>query len=161
MSRQTVQESIVINAPAHLVWEVTSDPATFVEGIDWVYEAKLEEDGPMRLGSVYVERAKPGLKEGTYRWEITAFDPPRRIVHSHASGELEADLEVLYEALDENTTGYTQIMKFRALPVLRPLGFILERTLIKKRMQRDFKDMILPNFKRIVEERHRARLGKS
>ena len=60
MSHQTIQASIVVNAPVDLVWEVVNDPATYVEGIDWVYEAWREEDGPMHLGSVYVERAKRG-----------------------------------------------------------------------------------------------------
>jgi len=156
MSHQTIQASIVVNAPVDLVWEVVNDPATYVEGIDWVYEAWREEDGPMQQGSVYVERAKPGLREGIYRWEITALEPPRRVVHSHASGEMEADLEVLCEPIDENRTRYTQIMKFRALPAIRPLGFILERTVMKKQMLRDFEQMILPNYKRIIEQRYAA-----
>ena len=63
MSRQTVQASIVINAPVDFVWEVINDPATYAEGIAWVYEAWREDDGPLRLGSVYVERAKPGLRD--------------------------------------------------------------------------------------------------
>jgi len=67
MDRQTVRGSIVIDAPIEYVWDVVNDPATFVEGIDWVFEARIEGDGPLGVGSVYVERAKPGLREGTYR----------------------------------------------------------------------------------------------
>ncbi len=161
MARQTVRASTIINAPVDLVWEVTIDPATCVEGYDWIYDAKREDEGPMRLGSVYTEDAKPGLKRGMYRWEVTAFEPPRRIVTSHASGEMEADLEVLCEAVDETSTRYTQTMEFRGLPAFRPLGFILERTAMKKKMQRDFDRMVLPNYKRIVEQRYAAQGSES
>jgi carbon monoxide dehydrogenase subunit G len=156
MDRQTVRGSIVIDAPIEYVWDVVNDPATFVEGIDWVFEARSEGDAPLGVGSVYVERAKPGLREGTYRWEITAMDPPHRAVHSHSSGEIEIDLEVTCEALDANSTRYTQVMEYRALPAFRPLGYILERTVMKRQMQRDFDQMILPNYKRIVEQRYQS-----
>lgn len=153
MTNIRVESSIEIDAPIDLVWEVTADPATFVEGIDWVYEAWWEDDGPTGVGSVYYERAKPGLREDTYRWEITAHEPPNRAVHYHESGELEAELEVRLEPIDDGTTRYTQIMRFRALPAFRPLGYVLERTVMKRKMQRDFDEMILPNFKRLAEER--------
>ncbi|QZP39560.1 hypothetical protein [Halobaculum magnesiiphilum] len=110
---------------------------------------------PSGKGSVYIERAEPGLTEDTYRWEITAFEPPNRIVHYHEGGELEAELDVLTEAIDEETTRYTQVVRYRALPAFQPLGYVLERTVMKRRMQRDFDEMILPNFKRIGEERAR------
>lgn len=38
----------------------TSNPATCVGGYDWVCGATREDEGPMRLGSVYVERARLG-----------------------------------------------------------------------------------------------------
>lgn len=156
MTRQTVRGSTVINAPIDVVWEVINDPANYVEAIDWVYEARIEDGGPLRQGSVYVERAKPGPRVGTYRWEVTEHEPPRRAVHVHRGGEIDAELEVLCEELDPTTTRYTQVMEFRALPAFRPLGFILERTVMKKQMQRDFEEMILPNYKRISEERYRT-----
>lgn len=159
--RQTVTGSIVIEAPAEFVWEVLNDPQSYVEGIDWVYEAWVEGEGSMQKGSVYVERAKPGLREGEYRWEVTEFDPPRRAVHSHSSGELEADIEITVEPLGGTRTKYSQEMRFRGLPAFRPLGLILERTFMKRQMSRDFQKMILPNYKRIVEEQFREMHGKA
>lgn len=150
---QRIEASIEIGAPVETVWATVHDPAVYVEGIDWVHEAWWEDDGPVGRGSVYVERAKPGIKESIYRWELTAFEPPRRAVHSHASGELEADLEVIVEPIADGRTGYTQRMRIRALPAFRPLGWLLERTAMKWKMQRDFERMILPNYKRIAERR--------
>jgi hypothetical protein len=152
-SSQEIRSSIVIHAPVDVVWEVAHSPETFVEGIDWVSEAWIEDGDHLREGSVYAERAKPGFREGTYRWEITTYEPPTRSVHYHKSGELEAELEVVCEAIDDEETRYTQILRFRALPAFRPLGYLLERTVMKRNMQRDFDTMILPNFKLIAERR--------
>lgn len=148
-----VESSIDIDAPIETVWEVTTDPQSYVEAIDWVFEATREDDGPIGKGSVYVERAKPGLNEGRYRWEITEYQPPTRIVHAHSGSEIDAELKVLLDELDDGPTRYTQIMNFRAFPSFRPLGYLLERTVMKQRMQRDFDQMILPNYKRFAEER--------
>ncbi|MDX1691604.1 MAG: SRPBCC family protein [Acidimicrobiia bacterium] len=156
MTRQHVEHSIVIDAPIEFCWEVLSDPQVYVEAIDWVYEARVEGGDELGPGTAYVERAKPGPKTGTYRWDITAWDPPHRQVHSHSGGELEGDLELRFEALDGTTTRYTQHMAFRAMPKFRPLGFIVERLVMKPSMEKDFRQMILPNYKRIVEERYAA-----
>lgn len=150
-----VESSIEIDAPVETVWEITTDPETFVDGIDWVYDVWREDEGPLGEGSVYIERAKPGLTENEYRWEITAYEPPNRIVHYHNSRELEAELEVLTEPVDDETTQYTQIMHFRAFPVFRPLGFVLERLVMKRQMLHDFDEMILPNYKQIIEAQRR------
>ena len=152
---QEVRSSVVVAAPVDVVWAVVNDPSAFVEAIDWVFEVWVEDD-ELREGSVYLERAKPGLRSGTYRWEVTAFDPPKRSVHYHRSDEFEAELHVRCEALDDETTRYTQVLRFRALPAFRPLGYVLERTVMKRNMQGDFDTMILPNFKHIAERRAAA-----
>lgn len=150
---QRVRSSVVIDAPAETVWEVVTDPGNYAEAIDWVHEVRREDDGPMGEGSVYVERAKPGLREGTYRWEVTEFDPPRRAVHVHEGGEIEAHLAIEVAPIDDDTTHYAQVMDFRALPAFRPLGYVLERTVMRRGMQRDFDGMILPNYKAMAEAR--------
>ncbi len=150
---QQIEASIDIDAPIEMVWSTVHDPTAIVEGIDWVYEVRWEDDAPIGRGSVYVERAKPGVKQGTYRWELTTFEPPHHAVHSHASGELEADLELILEPVAERRTRYTQRMQFRALPAFRPLGWLLEHTAMKRQMRRDFEQVILPNYKRIAERR--------
>lgn len=150
---QRVESSIDINAPIEQVWDVVTDPETFPKAIDWVSETWTEADGPLREGTVYFERAKLGLREGVYRWVVTLSEPPRRTVHVHESREFEAELELRLEPLGDERTRYTQVMHFRSLPAFRPLGYLLERTVVKRRMQRDFDEMILPNFKRIAERR--------
>jgi hypothetical protein len=154
MVRQVVRGSVEIDAPVDVVWDVVNDPATYVEGIDWVYEAWFETEGSARQGSVYVERAKPGPREGLYRWVLTTFEPPRRAIHAHRGSEMDVDLEVLVEPLGSGRTRYTQEMRFRALPRFRPIGWIVERAVLRPKIRRDFDEMILPNYKRIAEARH-------
>jgi hypothetical protein len=84
---------------------------------------------------------------------VTAFDRPRRAVHSHRSGELDADRELLYEPLDDDRARYTQVMRFRSSPAFRPPGVLLERLVLERRIQRDFVESILPNFERLAEAR--------
>ena len=152
---RTIESSVVVDAPIDVVWDVTTDPANFPNAIDWVYEAWWETDGPLEVGSVYLERAKPGLRKDIYRWEILACEKHHRNVHYHRSGELEAELELRYEPMGGERTRYTQTLRFRALPAFRPLGYVLERTVMPRRMKRDFDRTILPNYKRLCEERVR------
>ena len=150
---QLIEASVDIDAPVEIVWKTVHDPAVYVEGIDWVHEAWWEDDGAPGRGSVYAERVKIGIKETIYRWELTAYEPPHRAVHTHASSEGQADLEVLVEPIADGRTRYTQRMHIQALPAFRPIGWLLERTAVRWKMQRDFERMILPNYKRIAERR--------
>lgn len=150
-----LESSIVIDAPVETVWAVVHDPATYVEAIDWVFDAWIEGDDRLGEGGVYVERAKYGLRERTYRWTVTADEPPNRNVMSHRSWEMEVEAEVLCEPTDDGRTQFTQRLRFRAFPGFRPLGYVLERTVMPRRMQRELDEMALPNIKRIVE-RHAA-----
>lgn len=153
MAWQTITAGITIEAEPDTVWAIATDPLVYPTTIDWVYDAWWEdEQRPPGEGSVYVERAKPGPKEGIYRWTISVYEPPRRTVHSHRGSELGADLELLMQPLGEGRTRYTQTMQFRALPGFRPLGFVLERTVMKRKMRRDFEQMVLPNLKRLIED---------
>lgn len=151
-----VRASVVVDAPASVVWSVVHDPELFPEAIDWVSEAWTADGGPLEEGSVYFERAKPGLREGVFRWDVVAFEPPHRSAHYHRSGELEARLEVLVDPVDPGRTRYTQVLHFRFLPAFRPLGYLLERLFVRRSMQRDFEGTILPNFKRLAETRAAA-----
>lgn len=153
---QLIEASIEIDAPVATVWDVVHEPSVYVDGIDWVRAAWWEDDRPPGRGSVYTERVKIGVTEIVYRWELTAFEPPRRAVHSHTSGAGEAHIEVLVEPIGDARTRYTQRMRIRALPAIRPLGWLLERTAVRWKMQRDFERMILPNYKRIAERRAAA-----
>ena len=124
---QQIEASIDIEAPIETVWATVHDPPAIAEGIDGVYEVWWEDDAPVGRGSVYVERARPGVKEGLYRWEL------------------------ILEPVAYDHTRYTQRMRFQALPAFRPLGCVVERTVMERQMRRDFERMILPNDKRIAE----------
>jgi len=50
----------------------------------------------------------------------------------------------------DSGTHYTQRMEFTFLPRFRPLGWLLERLVIRRKMESDFKN-IVASVKRIVE----------
>ncbi len=112
-------------------------------------EVRDVSDTPLRQGSTYRERAKPGPREGSYDWRVEEWEEPRRQVHSHASFEMEARLTCLLEESDGGTR-YRQVMSYRMLPKLRPLGWVLERAFIQRKMHSDM-ERFLANAKRIIE----------
>ena len=154
--QRRVAASIEVDAPAAVMWDILSDPHTYTETIDWVYEIPECSGVPLEEGSFYVERAKPGPRTGLYRWDVTEAEEGRYAVHSHRGGELEADLRIEVEPLGDERCRLTQVMRFRALPKFRPLGVIVERLVMGPSMRRDFERMILPNFGAMAERRHAA-----
>lgn len=74
------------------------------------------------------------------------------MVHAHSGTELDGELEIWVEAIDDGRTRLAQEMRYRSM-AFRPVVWVLERTVMKRSMQRDFEEMILPNFRRIAEPR--------
>jgi uncharacterized membrane protein len=147
---QTVEVKVDVDAPREAVWQFLEDVRRYPEWIDFVREVTEVSETPPRLGTRYVERAKPGPKEGTYAWTITAWEPPRRQVHEHSGGEMEIHLTI--DLADRpGGTAWTHRLEFRALPAFRPLGWVLERTVMKAKLRRDL-TRVLANAKRIIEK---------
>jgi hypothetical protein len=88
-------------------------------------QSNIDIDTPIEEGSVSYERGKPGLRRGTYRWEITVCDRPHRTVHAQRSGELDAELELMLEPIDDERTRYVLRLWLRAFPAFRPFGYLL------------------------------------
>ena len=144
------QEIVIeIDAPPERVWEFVSDTARYSEWIEFVRELVEVSDSPLRACSTYRERAKPGPRESVYEWRIEEWDAPRRQVHSHASFEMDARLEVALEPSNGGTRMWHR-MEYRMFPKLRPLGWLLERAVVRRKMRADM-ERFLGNAKRIIE----------
>jgi hypothetical protein len=76
-------------------------------------------------------------------------------VHVSHSGEMDARLTCIIEPLGAGRTRYRQTMEFRMLPAFRPLGWVVERAFVRRKMASDF-TRFLGTIKRIVEAEHRA-----
>lgn len=147
---QTVELKVDVDAPREAVWRFLEDVRRYPEWIHFVREVREVSEAAPRKGTRYVERAKPGPKESLYAWTITEWDPPRRQVHEHAGGEMQIRL-VIDLAQRPGGTAWTHTLHFRALPAFRPLGWILERTIMKAKMRRDLA-RVLARAKQMIEE---------
>lgn len=151
---QRVEETIRIAAPPFAAWRLLEEPRRYPEWIHFVREVTRLSEGPVAKGTTYTERAKPGPKESLYEWTVTEWDPPRRQVHEHAGDEMEITLTIeLQEAA--GGTSWRHVIDYRALPKLRPVGWVLERTVMKAKMRRDLR-RIVSNAKKLVEAEARS-----
>lgn len=136
-----ISESTFVRASPQEVWDFLSDAGRYPEGIYFVREVFDISPGPMREGWVYHERAKPGPMESVSEWTVTRFDPPVVQVHEGSMPEMEAALTMRLTPKDEGTY-WKHSMRFRMLPAFRPLGWVLERTIVKRKMAADFRKIL-------------------
>jgi carbon monoxide dehydrogenase subunit G len=147
-----VQDSILVGAPPSEVWDFISDIERYPEWIYFVREATPMSEGPVGEGTKYKERAKPGPFESVSEWQITEFEPPRHQTHIGRMPEMEATLRIRLEPEGEGTRWYHE-MDFRMLPKIRPVGWVLERLVVRRKMQADFR-RILTTAKGFLEREH-------
>jgi hypothetical protein len=147
-----VHESIFVGASPSKVWEFISDIERYPEWIYFVREATPMSEGPVGEGTKYKERAKPGPFESVSEWQITEFEPPRHQTHIGRMPEMEATLRIRLEPEGEGTRWFHE-MDFRMLPRIRPVGWVLERLVVRRKMQADFR-RILTTAKSFLERQH-------
>ena len=145
-----ITESTFVRASPQEVWDFVSDAERYPEWIYFVREVFDTSQGPMREGWVYHERAKPGPMESVSEWTVTRFDPPVVQVHEGSMPEMEAALTIRLTPQDGGTH-WQHSMRFRMLPGFRPLGWLLERTVVKWKMASDFR-RILTAARELIEE---------
>jgi carbon monoxide dehydrogenase subunit G len=145
----TISESIHVAVPRERVWDLLNDMKGYPRWIYFVREVFDISDGPVGKGTVYFERAKPGPFESVSEWRITEFEPPARQTHVGRMPEMEAELRIRLEPDGEGTLWHHE-MDFRMLPKFRPLGWVVEQLVVKRKMRSDFR-RILQSAKEIVE----------
>lgn len=129
-----VRESIGIDRPRKELWNIVSDFDRMTEWVSFADELTYLSDGPVGKGTIYRETGGVGPISSESEWEITAFRPPERQVHVGDLGIMEPELTMTF---DERSGGtwFTQELAFRALPRLRPVGWLLERLFVVRSMQ--------------------------
>ena len=151
----TAQATIHIDAPPEAVFDFVADAPRIPEYVRFVHDVFEVSDQPPRLGTVIREHAKPGPMRVTTTWRIGEFERPRRQVWVGRQDDMEMTLTKLTEP-EAGGTRYTQDMEYRYPPQIRPLGWLLERLVVARRMNEEFVT-ITRGIKRIVEaERGKA-----
>lgn len=155
----TISESIHVEVPRERVWAFINDMARYPEWIYFVREVFDISEGPVGKGTIYHERAKPGPFESVSEWRIVEFRPPERQTHVGRMPEMEAGLRIALEPEGDGTRWHHE-MDFRMLPKVRPLGWVLEQLIIKRKMRSDLQ-RILRSAKEILEREGAAGASSS
>ena len=146
----TVSAATRIAAPVEKVWGLLDDFRRMPEYVHFVREVFDYTEPPVGVGSRYSERSKPGPVESVSHWVVTQVEPLRRQVHETKMPDIEAVLTVSMEPDGEGGTRYAQSTEFRLLPKARPIGWLLETLVMRRRMQAHM-EKIVANVKRISE----------
>jgi uncharacterized protein YndB with AHSA1/START domain len=145
----TISESIYVEVPRERVWAFITDVKRCPEWLHFVLEILDISEGPVGEGTVYRERAKAGPVESVSEWRIIEFQPPARQTHAGRMPEGEAWLRIRLET-EGTGTRWNHEMSFQMLPKLRPLGWLLEKLIVKRKMRSDFR-RALQSAKEILE----------
>ena len=150
----TIEASVEVAAPRHVVWELLADPTRHTEFGTFVSEVVLASSAPIGPGTVYHETSGPGFMKSTSQWTITEFDPPSRIVHEGKEPSMHSQFTWTLEEVGPTATRLSQVGEFVMMPGLRALGRVLEALVGRRMLERETKWM-LRDVKRIAEAQAR------
>ena len=144
-----VSATIHIDCAPAKIWALLDDFKRMPEYVHFVREVFDYSAPPLKVGSKYSERSKPGPVEAVSHWTVTEADSPRRQVHQTNMPDLVATLTI---TLDEEAGGtrYAQSTDFTFLPKARPVGWLMENLFMRRLMQGHM-ERIVANVKRIAE----------
>ena len=145
----TARASIHVDATPEEVFDFVSDPWRIPEYVSLVLEILDVTEGALGVGTRITERAKPGPVPVTTHWEIVDYVRPHK--HVWKGRQVDMNMTLTKEVSREGTgTRYEQWMDYRYLPRLRPLGWLLEKLVVNRTVQKSF-DQVVLGIKRTVE----------
>ena len=150
-----LEASIYIHAPPEAVWALLANLSHIPEYVPFVRDVFDVAEPPVRTETTYAERATLGPFASVSRWRITVWSPPRRQVHVGTMPGMELTLTVELIPTD-NGTHYSQSMEFVFLPKPWPVGRLLARLLMRRKLTWAF-PKIVERIKQIVETEHAGR----
>jgi hypothetical protein len=145
----TAKATVHIQAPPETVFDFVADAPRVPEYVSFVRHVFEVSDKPPRLGTIIRERAKPGPLLLTTTWRVDESDRPRRQVWVGKQADMEMTLIKSAEP-EAGGTRYSQVMEYRRLPGVRPLGWLLEPLVVNRKMNAE-SGKITRGIKRIVE----------
>jgi hypothetical protein len=146
----TIEGSVDIRAPRQVVWDLMSDVSRYSEFGNITDEAQLVSDGAFGEGSVYSESGKvAGMKYQT-EWTVTHFDPISKQVHFGVESSMQLELTWTLAEIDAQNTRATQVVNVTMMPRFRPLGVLIEKLFVTRKMTKDL-EVLRDDFKRIAE----------
>ena len=146
-----INGSIDIRAPRQVVWDLMCDVSRYSEFGNITDEAHIVSDGPFGKGSVYLESGKVAGMKYESEWTVTHFDPISVQVHVGVESSMELELTWTLAEIDAENTRATQVVNVTMMPKFRPLGVLLEKAFVTRKMTNDLA-ILRQDIKRIAEE---------
>ncbi|MCG2589471.1 SRPBCC family protein [Rhodohalobacter sulfatireducens] len=142
-----------INAPQKQVWEFISD---IEKAPEWVVVMKSlihTTENPVKLGTVYHESSKIGLKKSKTEWEITYFDAPHMQAHECNESDFKATLKMRVEDNGDGTSILFHSTDYQLMPNFKLLGRLLETIFINRLMSKNLNQSVI-NCKQMIENKY-------
>jgi len=121
-----IRESIEIDRTAEDVFAYLDEHERHKEWQDQIVSARVESDGPIRVGTRVIETRRMPGGERDFSYEITEHDPPRRSAFRVLNGPVRAKGVITVEPLGESRSRVTLELDFEGsgagrllLPVVR------------------------------------------
>lgn len=144
-----ITESIDIEVSREQLWEFVNDFDRMTEWVTFADELTSLSEGEVGVGTVYREVGGIGPIRDESEWEILDFEWPEFQLHIGDLGIMKPELSMTFEDRDGKTR-FTQELSIRALPAVRPLGWLLERLFIIRAMRKGLRGT-QQNLKRLAE----------
>ena len=143
--------SVEIDRPAAEVFAFVSE---FPNNPKWqrgMRSCQWTSDPPLRVGSTYDQQARFLGKDVVNSFEVTAYEPGRRVSFASTGGSFPIAVTRTVEPLGPDRSRFTESVEGEAKGFYR-IGEPILRVLVKVSIQRDF-----PHLKRLLEGPPEAR----
>lgn len=146
-----IRNSVRIEAPPEAVFDFVCELERIPEYVPFVHRVYELSPGPVGTGTTYKELAKPpGAPFASVEsWTCTRFERPVLQQYEGQARDMAAVLTKHFEPQDGGTR-YSQTLVIRLLPRVRPLGWLLERTFVERRLA-SVMDGVVQHIKEIIE----------
>lgn len=116
-----IMSTVEIACSAQKAFSYVTDPSRFREWQEGVRSGGVEGSGPQAVGSRCTTTRLLGGRERASTQEITVLDPPRRWSVRGIDGPVRADVDVVVEPLDEDSSRVTIELQFNGYGIGRVL----------------------------------------
>lgn len=138
------RETIIINRPVAAVWAFLQQPNSEAAWHPGVIEEKRTSAGGLGVGATGIEVRKVFGRHMEFSWEITEFEPGRKVTTRSVGGSVAWEATYLLESI-ENGTRFTLDYRQEAAGLWRLL-LVGAPIVMRKQAKSD-----LANLKRVVE----------
>jgi uncharacterized membrane protein len=131
-----ITHSIEINRPPEEVFAYIDDLARHKEWQDGIVSAKVNTDGPTKVGTTVTETRLVGKREMTQTWEVTEHDPPHTFAFRGIDGPVRVVGKGSVEAAGEGRSRVSISLDFEGHG-LGKLMLPLARSQARKQVPKD------------------------